>query len=105
MGIVHITGGGFIDNIPRVLPKGCKAIINQGSWPRMPIFEFLKKKGNVSSYEMHRTFNCGIGMAVVVTSKEVDDVLMQLQALGETAQLIGEVAVRGPEDEEGVELR
>ncbi len=104
-GVVHITGGGFIDNIPRVLPKGCKAIINQDSWEEMPIFEFLRTKGNVSSYEMHRTFNCGIGMTVVVGAKEVDDVLMQLKALGETAHVIGEVAVRGPEDVEGVELR
>lgn len=104
-GLVHITGGGFIDNIPRVLPKGCKAIINKGSWPEMPIFEFLQTKGNVSKYEMYRTFNCGIGMAIMVEAKEAEDVLLQLKALGETAQIIGEVAVRISEEEACVELR
>jgi phosphoribosylformylglycinamidine cyclo-ligase len=103
-GLVHITGGGFIDNIPRVLPKGCKAILKKGSWPAMPIFEFLQHKGNVSYNEMCRTFNCGIGMVVVVGEKEVEDVLQQLKALGESAYEIGEIAVRQAGDDEGVAL-
>lgn len=98
-GIVHITGGGFVDNIPRVLPKGCKALINNGSWPIQPIFEYLQKKGNVPGDEMCRTFNCGIGMVLVVDSKIVDDVMQQLNALGESAHIIGEVAVRDEGDE------
>jgi phosphoribosylformylglycinamidine cyclo-ligase len=104
-GLVHITGGGFIDNIPRVLPKGCRAIINKGSWPEMPIFNFLRTKGNVSSQEMYRTFNCGIGMVVVVESKDLDDVLMQLKALGETPYVIGEIAVHGSKNKQRVELQ
>jgi phosphoribosylformylglycinamidine cyclo-ligase len=91
-GLVHITGGGFIDNIPRVLPPGCKAIINDGSWPVQPIFDFLREKGNVSRTEMFRTFNCGIGMVLVMKAKEVDDAMSQLTALGETPYVIGEIA-------------
>ncbi len=93
-GLVHITGGGFDDNIPRVLPKGSKAVINEGSWPIQPIFQFLQAKGNVPVAEMRRTFNYGIGMAVVVDEKVVDDVVSQLTALGESPYIIGEVAAR-----------
>lgn len=103
-GLVHITGGGFTDNIPRVLPAGCKAVIEDGSWPKHPIFEFLRTKGNVSVAEMFRTFNCGIGMVLVVKAKEVDDVLGQLTALGETAYVIGEIAARHDATEEQVEI-
>ncbi|MBC8316980.1 MAG: phosphoribosylformylglycinamidine cyclo-ligase [Desulfobulbaceae bacterium] len=98
-GIVHITGGGFTDNIPRVLPKGCKALISKGSWPIQPVFDYLQEKGNVSADEMCRTFNCGIGMVLVVNSKIVDDVMQQLNALGESAHVIGEVAAREEGDE------
>lgn len=94
-GLVHITGGGFIDNIPRVLPAGCKAVIEDGSWAVPPIFNFLRDKGRVPAAEMCRTFNCGIGMVLVVDEKIVDDILLQAQALGESAYLIGEVAARG----------
>ncbi|MDA3785616.1 MAG: phosphoribosylformylglycinamidine cyclo-ligase [Deltaproteobacteria bacterium] len=93
-GLVHITGGGFDDNIPRVLPKGSKAVINEGSWPIQPIFQFLQEKGNVPVAEMRRTFNYGIGMAVVVDERVVDDVVQQLTALGESPYIIGEVAAR-----------
>ena len=90
-GVVHITGGGFTDNIPRVLPSGCKAVIQEGSWQKQPIFDFLQKKGNISSPEMYRTFNCGIGMVLVVKAKEVDDIMDQLTALTETPYVIGEI--------------
>ena len=93
-GLVHITGGGFTDNIPRVLPKGTKAMINEGSWPFMPIFEFLQKKGDISIDEMYRTFNCGIGMVLVIDSRAVDDVTQQLIALGESPHVIGEIGAR-----------
>lgn len=102
-GLVHITGGGFDDNIPRVLPKSCKAVINEGSWPIQPIFKFLEEKGNVPASEMRRTFNYGIGMAIVVDENIVDDAMQQLVALGESPHLIGEVAARA-EDEESVEF-
>ncbi len=94
-GVVHITGGGLYDNIPRVLPNGCKAVIDGKSWEVPPVFSFLKKHGRISSAEMCRTFNNGIGMVVVVEAKEADDAKMQLEALGEKPFLIGEVAALG----------
>jgi phosphoribosylformylglycinamidine cyclo-ligase len=97
-GLVHITGGGFIDNIPRILPKGCKAIINKGSWDVPPIFGYLQDKGNIPAEEMCRTFNCGIGMVLVVNAKIVDDVMQQLSALGESAFVIGEIDRRTEEE-------
>jgi phosphoribosylformylglycinamidine cyclo-ligase len=93
-GLIHITGGGFTDNIPRVLPKGTKVNIEKGSWPVLPIFEFLQKNGRISPEEMYRTFNCGIGMVLIVDSRTVDDVTQQLIALGESPYVIGEVAAR-----------
>ncbi|NOX25646.1 MAG: phosphoribosylformylglycinamidine cyclo-ligase [Deltaproteobacteria bacterium] len=93
-GLVHNTGGGFIDNVPRVLPQGCRAVIDRGAWPVMPVFDFLQKSGKLSNADMYRTFNCGIGMLMIVGSKTADDVIMQLEALGETAYVIGEIAAR-----------
>jgi len=90
-GLVHITGGGFIDNIPRILPKGSRAIIHYGSWKIPPIFDFLKEKGNISSQEMCRIFNMGIGMVVIVDENILEDVMQQLTALGETPYHIGEI--------------
>lgn len=103
-GLVHITGGGIIENVPRVLPQGCKAVIDRHAWPEMPIFDFLQKGGKVSGQEMCRTFNCGIGMILIVGSKKVDDVLMQLEALGESAYIIGEIAARKGPDAPAVEI-
>ncbi len=105
-GIVHITGGGFVDNIPRILPQGSKAIINKGSWPVPPIFSFLEKKGKISSDEMYRTFNMGIGMILVVDQDAVEDITQHLNALGEKPYLIGEIV--GRQDQPGssqIELR
>ena len=93
-GMVHITGGGFYDNIPRVLPKSCMAVIGEKSWDVPPIFTFLQEKGKISPEEMCRTFNCGIGMILVVGAKQADDILHQLSALGEKASIIGEIAKR-----------
>lgn len=101
-GLIHVTGGGFTDNIPRVLPKGTKATIQNGSWPILPIFDFLQKNGKISVDEMFRTFNCGIGMILIIDSRAVDDVTQQLIALGESPHIIGEVAAR-KEGEEPVE--
>ena len=95
-GLAHITGGGFIDNIPRVLPAGCKAVIREGSWQRPPVFNFLEDKGRVSRAEMFRTFNCGIGMVLIVKAKETDDILEYLLALGETPWVMGEIASQHP---------
>jgi phosphoribosylformylglycinamidine cyclo-ligase len=93
-GLVHITGGGFIDNIPRVLPQGSRAIIHYGSWKIPPIFEFLKSRGNISAMEMCRTFNMGIGMVVIVDEEILDDVMQHLSALGEVPTHLGEITAR-----------
>jgi len=93
-GLVHITGGGFIDNIPRVLPQGSRAIIHYDSWKIPPIFDFLQTKGNVSAKEMCRTFNMGIGMVAIVDEALLEDVMQQLTALGETPNHLGEITAR-----------
>ena len=90
-GLIHNTGGGFIDNIPRILPAGCDAHIIEGTWPVLPIFDFLQSKGNIHLDEMYRTFNMGIGMLAIVASEHVDDIIHQLTALGEQPYLIGDV--------------
>jgi phosphoribosylformylglycinamidine cyclo-ligase len=93
-GICHITGGGLTDNLPRILPKSCRAVIRRQSWPVPPIFHFLKETGNIPETEMLRTFNNGIGLALVVDEKLVADVLLRLKALNENAFLIGEITAR-----------
>lgn len=90
-GLVHITGGGFIDNIPRILPSGCAARIDPGSWPVLPCFSYLQEKGNISASEMYRTYNMGIGMMVITPASSVDDLLHQFRAHGEQPYLIGEI--------------
>ena len=90
-GLVHITGGGFIDNIPRILPAGCAAHIHPGSWPVLPVFSYLQDKGGVTANEMYRTFNMGIGMMAVVPDKDVDELLHQFRAHGEQPYVIGEI--------------
>jgi phosphoribosylformylglycinamidine cyclo-ligase len=90
-GIAHITGGGITDNLPRVIPKGCKAVIHKGSWDIPPIFSFLREKGKITEDEMLRTFNNGIGMILAVRPKELEDVLGRLHSLGEKAFVIGDV--------------
>ena len=93
-GLIHITGGGFTDNIPRILPQGSRAIIHYESWKIPPIFEFLKNEGNITAKEMCRTFNMGIGMVVIVDEGLLEDVMQQLTALGETPYHIGEITAR-----------
>ncbi len=90
-GIAHITGGGITGNLPRIVPKGCKAMVRKGTWEIPRIFPFLKEKGKISEEEMLRTFNNGIGMILIVRSKEVEDILGRLRSLGEKAFIIGEV--------------
>ena len=104
-GLIHITGGGFVDNIPRVLPAGCKAIIDPTAWPVPPIFTFLEKNGNISKAEMFRTFNMGIGMMALVNDNAVEDVLQQFQAFGETPYVIGEIQANGDSDRRLVEIK
>ncbi|TQV76865.1 phosphoribosylformylglycinamidine cyclo-ligase [Aliikangiella marina] len=87
----HITGGGLLENIPRVLPDNSCAQINQNSWQMPAIFNWLQTKGNVEQMEMYRTFNCGVGMVLVVAADELDKSLEILNALGEQAWHLGEI--------------
>ena len=87
----HITGGGLTDNIPRVLPEGLEAHLQRRQWHQDPVFEWLARSGGILPAEMYRTFNCGIGMVVVVPAARVDAALAHLRAAGETATLIGEI--------------
>ncbi len=90
-GVAHITGGGLLENLPRVLPQKCKAIVDRNSWEKPAIFEMLREGGNIPEEEMYRTFNYGIGMVIVVPETEVDDIIGRLSGLNEKAYLIGEI--------------
>lgn len=87
----HITGGGFLENIPRVLPKHVGVMINKGSWNVLPIFNLLQELGAITDHEMYKTFNCGIGMVVVVSSRDVASVTEILKEQGETVYQIGAI--------------
>jgi phosphoribosylformylglycinamidine cyclo-ligase len=89
--LAHITGGGLLENVPRVIPTGLCASIDTQSWSLPPIFQWLQQKGNISRQELYRTFNCGIGMVVCVPVTQVETALTCLQQAGETAWIIGEI--------------
>ncbi|MES9974524.1 MAG: AIR synthase-related protein, partial [Candidatus Thiodiazotropha sp.] len=89
--LAHITGGGLPENLPRVLPDGCKAVIDSGSWQLPPIFEWLRTQGKLANGEMLRTFNSGIGMIVCVAQKETETTLKLLNDMGETAWVVGAI--------------
>ena len=89
--IAHLTGGGFWENIPRVLPDDTQAVIDESSWRWPAVFGWLQQAGNVSRHEMYRTFNCGVGMVIVVPSHSADQALSILNQLGETAWKLGEI--------------
>jgi phosphoribosylformylglycinamidine cyclo-ligase len=95
-GIAHITGGGLTGNIPRVLPQTVSAHIDTGKWPTQAVFEWLRKRGAITPDEMHRTFNCGIGMVMVVPRAEAKNALDALAAEGVEAFDIGEIVSRQP---------
>ena len=97
--ITHITGGGFWENIPRVLPQGTKAVIDKRSWEWPPIFHWLQEKGQVDEREMYRTFNCGVGMMIVLPENQVDIAIDLLNSLGEHAWRLGQIesALEGEE--------
>ncbi|AJQ95896.1 phosphoribosylformylglycinamidine cyclo-ligase [Gynuella sunshinyii] len=103
-GLIHITGGGFQENIPRILPDRVKAIIETTSWQRPAIFDWLQENGNITDWELFRTFNCGIGMICIVASDQVDQVMESLRSSGETPVIIGKTA-SCDDTAERVELR
>lgn len=90
-GLAHITGGGLIDNIPRILPAGTAVKIEKGSWPVLPIFELLQKLGNVSEREMYRTFNMGVGMVIICARANIDPIKSHFKERGDECYQIGEV--------------
>lgn len=93
-GLAHITGGGLLDNVPRVIPEKLTADIDAGSWPMPPLFEWLQQKGGVPQQEMYRVFNCGIGMVLVVDAKDAAKAAALLRRAGETVWRIGNVRKR-----------
>jgi len=93
-GMVHITGGGLVENIPRVLQPNLTAVLQRDSWTMPPLFSWLQQHGGVADAEMHRVFNCGIGMTVIVAADQADAAVAQLQAAGETVFRIGAIRER-----------
>jgi phosphoribosylformylglycinamidine cyclo-ligase len=89
--MAHITGGGLPGNLPRVLPAGADARVDENSWTWPPVFQWLQEKGGVERFEMYRTFNCGVGMVVVVAAENADAAIAQLNAAGEHAWRMGEI--------------
>ncbi|MCC7040215.1 MAG: phosphoribosylformylglycinamidine cyclo-ligase [Burkholderiales bacterium] len=96
-GMAHITGGGLVENVPRMLPAGTQARLVRATWPRPPIFDWLQEHGNVTDAEMHRVFNCGIGLVVAVAAADADRAIATLATHGETARRIGEVVALPPD--------
>ena len=88
-GMAHITGGGLLENIPRVLPEGTQCVIKAGSWKRPAVFDWLQEEGHIEDHEMYRVFNNGIGMAVIVAAEDAEKAQKALKAAGETVYRIG----------------
>ena len=101
-GMAHITGGGIVDNLPRVLSEGLTAHIDGKSWPRPPLFQWLQEQGNVAEAEMLRVFNCGIGMIVIVAEADAKAAADKLRTAGETVWRIGSIAARAAGEEQTV---
>jgi phosphoribosylformylglycinamidine cyclo-ligase len=87
--MAHITGGGLLENIPRVLPENTQAVLNSDSWQLPEVFQWLQKSGNVEMNEMYRTFNCGVGMVLITSADEADAIVSALNQNGETAWRLG----------------
>ncbi|HEY8067931.1 MAG TPA: phosphoribosylformylglycinamidine cyclo-ligase [Burkholderiales bacterium] len=103
-GLAHITGGGLVGNVPRMLPQGMRAVLRKKMWPRPELFNLLQKNGNVAEDEMHRVFNCGIGMVIAVAREHVAAAAMLLKREGELAYEIGFVEAGNTSEPEAVVL-
>ncbi|HVY07038.1 MAG TPA: phosphoribosylformylglycinamidine cyclo-ligase [Burkholderiales bacterium] len=101
-GLAHITGGGLVENVPRVLPDDVCAELRKDAWPRPAVFDWLQKKGNVAEAEMHRVFNCGIGMVVIVAADQAAAAMASLAQGGETVHRIGAVRARQGNESQAV---
>jgi phosphoribosylformylglycinamidine cyclo-ligase len=97
--ISHITGGGFWENIPRVLPAGTKAVIDGASWEWPTVFNWLQKEGNIDTREMYRTFNCGVGLVIALPAADAEKAVDTLQANGEQAWVIGSIEAASSDDD------
>lgn len=93
-GMAHITGGGLLENVPRVLPESTVAELHRAAWPRPKLFDWLQAEGNVAENEMHRVFNCGIGMVIVVGAGDAEQAMTELKAAGEAVYRIGGIRAR-----------
>jgi phosphoribosylformylglycinamidine cyclo-ligase len=91
LGIAHITGGGLIENIPRILPEGLSVVIDASSWQRPPVFSLIQKDGNIAKQEMYRTFNMGIGMVLIVPESESEKMLVELESMNCESYIMGQV--------------
>ncbi|VAW94428.1 Phosphoribosylformylglycinamidine cyclo-ligase [hydrothermal vent metagenome] len=98
--LAHITGGGLLENLPRVMPAGTCAIIDSNSWQRPPVFDWLQENGNVTDEEMYRTFNCGVGMVLCVAEADVEPTLRLLNEQGESASVIGRIETATDDSEQ-----
>ena len=103
LGLAHITGGGIVDNILRIIPDGCNIMLRKQSWEIPPIFSYLQEAGNISDQEMMRTFNNGIGMIAVVPEDAAEEILERLIAMGEKAFAIGEIMERKETGEDRIQ--
>jgi phosphoribosylformylglycinamidine cyclo-ligase len=97
-GMAHITGGGLLDNVPRMLPQAVRAVIHKTTWQLPPLFAWLQEKGALTDSELHRVFNCGIGMVLIVPAEEAAAARSLLEAGGETVYRIGEIAARAADE-------
>jgi phosphoribosylformylglycinamidine cyclo-ligase len=93
-GMAHITGGGLLENVPRVLPENTVAELEKAAWPRPKLFDWMQAEGNVAENEMHRVFNCGIGLVIVVAASDADAAMAELKAQGESVYRIGKIRAR-----------
>lgn len=99
--VSHVTGGGFIENIPRMLPDGLRARISKGTWEVLPVFDYMQKLGGLTERDMYNTFNMGIGLVCAVNSTQADKAVAYLESIGERASVIGDVVAS---DEPEIEL-
>jgi phosphoribosylformylglycinamidine cyclo-ligase len=97
-GLAHITGGGLVENVPRVLPSNVKAVLAKTTWPRPQLFGWLQRSGNVAEAEMHRVFNCGIGMVAIVAAEDAGRAQQALEREGESVFRIGEIRARAGDE-------
>jgi phosphoribosylformylglycinamidine cyclo-ligase len=102
--LAHITGGGLPENLPRVLPQGCTAVIDSDSWQLPELFRWLQQQGGVANSELLRTLNCGVGMVVCVAQKDAEQALQLLREAGETAWRLGHIEASGATDDARVKI-